>query len=83
MALSTSSWQRAFASHGMERTALVDVLNETNPAAFDFGEDDMLWRGHRLFTAQIAEARHDFAHSFGSCSFEEPIADLKELGWLP
>lgn len=72
----------AFASHGMERTALVDVLNETNPAAFDFGEA-MLWRGHRLFTAQIAEARRGFAHSFGSCSFEEPISGLTELGWLP
>jgi hypothetical protein len=32
---------------------------------------------------QIAEARREFAHSFGSCSFEEPVADLKQLGWLP
>ena len=72
----------AFAWYGAEETMLVDVLNETEPSAFDFGENEMLWRGHRLFTAQIAESRRDFAHSFGSCSFEEPVADLRELGWL-
>jgi len=30
----------------------------------------------------IAVMRRTFAISFGSCSFEEPIAHLKELGWL-
>ena len=72
----------AFAWYGAEETILVDVLNEIYPSAFDFGEDEMIWRGRRLFTAQIAESRRDFAHSFGSCSFEEPVADLRELGWL-
>ena len=72
----------AFAWYGAEETMLVDVLNEIDPSAFDFGENEMLWRGRRLFTAQIAESRHDFAHSFGSCSFEEPVADLRDLGWL-
>jgi hypothetical protein len=32
---------------------------------------------------EIAEARERFAHSFGSCSFEEPLADLRALGLLP
>jgi hypothetical protein len=72
----------AFAWYGAEETMLVDVLNEIESSAFDFGENEMLWRGWRLFTAQIAESRRDFAHSFGSCSFEEPVADLRELGWL-
>ena len=30
----------------------------------------------------IATMRRIGAISFGSCSFEEPIADLKEMGWL-
>ena len=72
----------AFAWYGMERAAMLDVLNETNPGAFDFGESGMRWRGRGLLSAQIAETRRNFAHSFGSCSFEEPIGDLKELGWL-
>jgi hypothetical protein len=32
--------------------------------------------------AEVAAARHDFAISFGSCSFEEPVADLKALHLL-
>jgi hypothetical protein len=30
----------------------------------------------------IEDARKDFIISFGSCSFEEPVEDLKELGIL-
>ena len=32
--------------------------------------------------AQVREAREKFAHSFGSCSFEEPVRDLEALGLL-
>lgn len=33
----------------------------------------------RLLTGELLRARRDFAISFGSCSFEEPISDLQEL----
>jgi hypothetical protein len=33
-------------------------------------------------TARIRDARQHFAISFGSCSFEEPLADLRELKLL-
>jgi len=72
----------ALAWHGGKRDLLLDVLNETDPSSFEFGEEQLRWREQALGTAQIARARRDFAHSFGSCSFEEPIADLRELGWL-
>jgi hypothetical protein len=51
--------------------------------AFEFSNAQLSWRGHALSTAQIQAARREFAHSFGSCSFEEPISDLLELGLLP
>ena len=73
----------AFAWHNAERELLVDVLTEENPRAFEFAGDELRWFGNRLTTAQIQNARRYFAHSFGSCSFEEPIADLRELGFLP
>ena len=73
----------AFAWHGTDREALADILIETDPHAFEFRDDGMRWRGHNLATAQLQAARRDFAHSFGSCSFEEPAADLRKLGWLP
>jgi hypothetical protein len=58
------------------------ILAEEDPAAFTFDDDGASWRGHRVSTKEIATMRREFATSFGSCSFEEPIADLKELGWL-
>jgi hypothetical protein len=66
--------------------ALVDhaeeILREDDPRAFAFGDDALAWRAHEVGVDAIAAMRRDFAISFGSCSFEEPIADLKELGWL-
>ena len=72
----------AFAWHAQDRATLLKLLIETSPSAFQFQDNELDWRGHRLSTSQIEEARHNFAHSFGSCSFEEPIADLRKLGLL-
>jgi hypothetical protein len=73
----------AFAWHRAEREVLLDVLNETEADAFAFGSKSLEWRGRTLSMGQIADARRNFAHSFGSCSFEEPIGDLRALGLLP
>lgn len=66
--------------------ALVDhaeeILREDDPRAFAFTDYDVAWRGHQVRTEELARVRRDFALSFGSCSFEEPISDLKEMGWL-
>ena len=58
------------------------ILAESDPGAFAFDDDSAAWRGHRVTTEEIVATRRDFATSFGSCSFEEPISDLRELGWL-
>jgi hypothetical protein len=65
----------------MDRESIILVLEETHAPEFEFGEDQLCWRGLRLSTEQIYTARRDFAHSFGSCSFDEPLQDLRELGW--
>lgn len=72
----------AFAWHGMDRESLILVLEESHAPAFEFGGTHLRWRGLRLSIDQIRIARRDFAHSFGSCSFEEPLEDLRKLGWL-
>ena len=69
----------AFAWNG--EPEITAVLAETDPTAFRF-DDRAHWRHLSLSTDQIIDARTHFAHSFGSCSFEEPVADLKQLGWL-
>jgi hypothetical protein len=73
----------AFAWHGMDQGHLEELLEETDAAALEFSDDDLYWNEHRITTAEIVEARHAFAHGFGSCSFEEPVTELRELELLP
>lgn len=68
----------AFAYNGMAETDLADLLNETDLAQFSFNEKNARWRTHVLDIPTLAEARAHFALAFGSCSFEEPIEDLKK-----
>ncbi|MCU1349529.1 MAG: hypothetical protein JWO56_2559 [Acidobacteria bacterium] len=58
-----------------------EILLDDDPRSFAFDDDGVSWRGSRIATADLAAMRA-CAISFGSCSFEEPIDDLKELGWL-
>lgn len=58
------------------------ILREENARAFAFDDGGFWWRDLRVATDEIARVRQELFISFGSCSFEEPIADLKELGWL-
>jgi hypothetical protein len=71
-----------FAYLGMDRGMLTNLLNETDPQAFDFQNDSLRWRDWRASTADVARARREFAHSFGSCSFDEPVNDLRALGLM-
>ena len=57
------------------------VLAETDPEAFVLSDDGVRWRDRRVTLDELRKMRQ-VATSFGSCSFEEPISDLKELGWL-
>jgi len=71
-----------FAWQGAQRDVILDVLNDADSGAFQFPTGELRWRGRSVAVAEIQSARRDFAHSFGSCSFAEPIADLRALGWL-
>lgn len=72
----------ALAWNGAGRSTVAALVSDCDAESFQFFDDALDWRGNGLSTEQIAAARRDFAHSFGSCSFEEPIADLRALGWL-
>jgi len=67
----------------MSEKELEEILVEENARAFEFGPTGLAWRRRFLKFDEIATARERFAHSFGSCSFEEPLADLRALGLLP
>jgi hypothetical protein len=69
----------AFAWHS--EGDLEPIIFETDPAAFSFDERAH-WRNKSLSAAEITEARLNFMHSVGSCSFDEPVHDLQALGLL-
>lgn len=66
----------ALLAEGERPARALEVLEEREPAAFACVEGDLSWRGRRL---DAAAARALFA-GFGSCSFAEPVADLRALG---
>src|SRR5271156_1999183 len=72
----------ALAWLGKEEELIVATLNEESPQAFQFTEDTVRWHGNALTAGQIGSMRRDFGIDFGSCSFVEPIEELKALGWL-
>ena len=63
--------------------AVAGILEERDASAFVPGGSAMRWRDVVIPAVDIARARGALARSFGSCSFEEPMTDLRTLGWLP
>ena len=60
--------------------ALVEkVLDERSGAAFEFEENSVSVHGRVLTSEDLATVRRRFAISFGSCSLDEPVEDLKKL----
>lgn len=58
------------------------VLTESNVQNFKFEVDESYWKSNiSINSKQIEESRRLFL-SFGSCSFDEPIQDLINAGYL-
>ncbi|HEX7152117.1 MAG TPA: hypothetical protein VF618_11580 [Thermoanaerobaculia bacterium] len=58
------------------------ILLDDDAGNFSFDDEGASWRNRRVTVHDLVTMRRNFATSFGSCSFDEPIADLEELGWL-
>ncbi|WP_346293371.1 hypothetical protein [Sphaerothrix gracilis] len=58
------------------------LLRATALASWRFAANQISWGDRPLSLTEIQVARRQFFRSFGSCSLQEPIADLKALGLL-
>ena len=65
---------------GVDREVLTACVAETDPAAFSFSDAGFAWRDHLVAPDALTRARGSFLCGFGSCSFADPLADLRELG---
>lgn len=70
-------------AEGLGKDELVPLLAEEDPAAFTVGADGLAVHDRHADAAAIAEARAELFVAYGSCSFDEPVADLTALGVLP
>lgn len=69
-------------SHRLDPSRTKEILEVRDAGAFRFTDEGVRWNGLFLEVAQIARAREAFCLSYGSCSFDEPVADLQRLGLL-
>jgi hypothetical protein len=69
----------AFLFHGLSSSEAEVILREKDANAFHFLPDSISWKDKSLSISQIASARAQFAVSYGSCSFTEPVQELKKL----
>ncbi len=60
-----------------EARALLETLG---PDGLALGADAVRLAGSRLDAAALARARREFALSIGSCSFDEPVGEIRALG---
>lgn len=71
-----------FRHAGVSRDEIETILGVSASDAFVFDAAGVTWGGHRLTNSGIESARHLFLVSFGSCSFEEPIDELRGMQLL-
>jgi hypothetical protein len=69
-----------FVRIGVPAADAVAMLEETRAGAFAFDTDGVTWGSRRATTPAIRAARANYALSFGSCSFREPVDELRALG---
>lgn len=69
--------------YNLNQEQITAILEDENPYHFRFEADDFIWKGvWRISVDSINTARQTVLTSFGSCSFDEPREDLRNLGLL-
>lgn len=72
-----------FARESFKPDSLEELMEEEFGEVFQFDENGVTWRGENFLSNwQLERLRRLGIQSFGSCSFEEPVEDLKALGLL-
>jgi hypothetical protein len=69
-------------TNALTEANLAGILADREGQHFHIEENRFAWKTWACSAQQVAEARSNFATTFGSCSFDEPVADLQALGLL-
>lgn len=66
-------------SHDLDERITEEILADENPDHFFFTAEGLGWRDIAINVAEIQALRHRVLCSYGSCSFDEPRDELREL----
>jgi hypothetical protein len=69
----------ALMADGLSDDEAVALLEERDPTAFEIGDTKVVWRGREVTADSAERARQTVALSFGSCSFREPVDELRSV----
>ncbi|MCE1165267.1 MAG: hypothetical protein LWX07_07685 [Bacteroidetes bacterium] len=64
----------------LSMSELEDIVTDETSTGFSFSDDTFYWNDISADAEKTLKARAEFVRSFGSCSFDEPREDLKNLG---
>ncbi len=70
------------AKSGASVDDLIAVLEDDDADHFSFDSESLVWSGRALSAEVVAETRAQSFISYGSCSFDEPVSDLRSLGMI-
>jgi hypothetical protein len=68
---------------GADEKTIAIALSVENQHGFRLEPDAIHWASQSVTAEQIRNARAQFAMSFGSCSFRDPVVDLMRMHWIP
>jgi hypothetical protein len=69
------------AAKQLSQEQIQPILEDENPVNFVFDDKGFAWKDLRAANSEITKARQ-YITSFGSCSFDEPREDLRNLGMM-
>lgn len=69
------------AEHQWDEGQTAEMLDDEDAGSFSFDDKSFAWRDWGIELDRL-EARRKFVTSFGSCSFNEPLEDLRDLNLL-
>jgi hypothetical protein len=68
--------------HELNSDVLEEILTDEAPGNFRFTDNSFHWKNFYMVLSKVEEARKSLMLSFGSCSFDEPVEDLKEIEFI-
>lgn len=67
---------------GAEAGDAQQALEEEWPRSWQMTPEALMWGEYSWNGDELGEVRRQFFAGFGSCSFQEPMAELEAMGWL-